>query len=276
MSLSDKTVLITGASMGIGRSMALRLAQENPAHLILLSRSHDKLETIRDEIKAQNLAATPNVIIAAIDIQDQKAVNEAIEKTVNETGQPIDILINNAGLALGTPNIFSDLKIPDINTMIGTNISGLLYTTHAVLNAGKMLSRSHGTILNITSTTALEAPPFPGEAIYHASKAFQEGFTNSLRNELSSTSIRVLALRPGVVATHFHEQRVGFDKGMYDGFMEGFEPLVADDVAEAAAWMLGQGERVSVKALDVVPTAQRSLAVFDRGWVERQGEAMKD
>ena len=154
--------------------------------------------------------------------------------------------------------------------MTGTNINGLLYTTHAVLNAGLMLKRSHGTIMTVTSTTALEAPPFPGEAIYHASKAFQEAFMNSLRNELVDTSLRVLVLRPGVVATHFHEQRVGFDDEKYQDFMKGFEPLVADDVAEAAAWMLGQGERVSVKALDVVPTAQRSLPVFDRGWSERQ------
>lgn len=86
-----------------------------------------------------------------------------------------------------------------------------------------MLSRGEGTILNITSTTALEAPPFPGETVYHANKALQEAFTNALRNELTETNIRVLALRPGVVATHFHTQRVGFDQEMYDGFMKGFQ-----------------------------------------------------
>jgi 3-hydroxy acid dehydrogenase/malonic semialdehyde reductase len=74
------------------------------------------------------------------------------------------------------------------------------------------------------------------------------------------------------VATHFHEQRVGFDKGMYEGFMEGFEPLVAGDVAEAAEWMLSCEEKISVKALDVVPSAQRSLSVFDREWNKRAGK----
>lgn len=106
--------------------------------------------------------------------------------------------------------------------MNGTNVSGMMYCTHAVLNSG-MLTAKSGIILNVTSTTALEVPPFPGEAVYHANKAAQEGFTNALRTELSGTNIRVLALRPGVVATNFHEQRVGYDKGMYDEFMEGFQ-----------------------------------------------------
>jgi 3-hydroxy acid dehydrogenase/malonic semialdehyde reductase len=173
---------------------------------------------------------------------------------------------------IGAPNTFPDLNMTDITTMTATNINGMLHTTHAVLNDGKMKSRGRGTILNITSTTALEVPPFPGESIYHATKAFQEGFTNALRTELVGTNIKVLALRPGVVATHFHEQRVGFDKGMYDGFMEGFEPLVAEDVAEATEWMLSCEERISVKALDVVPSAQRSLSVFDREWTKRAGK----
>ena len=87
-----------------------------------------------------------------------------------------------------------------------------MYTTYAVLNTSMKKSPSKtSTILNITSTTALEAPPFSGEAVYHANKALQEGFTNALRNELSGTNIKVLALRPGVVATLFHRQRVGYD-----------------------------------------------------------------
>lgn len=184
---------------------------------------------------------------------------------------PIDVLINNARLAFGAPAAFPDLKNEDIITMAGTNVNGLIFTTYAALNEGKMKERGRGTILNITSTTALEAPPFPGEAVYHSSKALQESFTNALRNELVGTNIKVLALRPGVVATHFHEQRVGFDRGMYEEFIEGYEPLVADDVAEAAVWMLRTKERVSVKTLDVVPTAQRSLPVFDRAWNERNG-----
>lgn len=117
----------------------------------------------------------------------------------------------------------------------------------------------------------LEVPPSPGEAVYHTAKAAQEVFTNVLRTELVGTNIRVLALRAGIVDTHFHEQRVGIDKGMYEEFMEGFEPLVAGDVAGAVVWMVGTEEKVSIKAVDVVPSAQRNLQVFDRGWNDRHG-----
>lgn len=94
--------------------------------------------------------------------------------------------------------------------------------TYAVLNRA-MLKKKAGTILNVTSITGLEVPPFPGEAVYHANKACQEAFTNAIRNELNGTDIRVLALRPGCVATNFHSQRVGHNKEMYDSFFEGFE-----------------------------------------------------
>ena len=125
-------------------------------------------------------------------------------------------------MALGTPARFPELKISDILTMNNTNINGMMFATHSVLNRS-MLARKEGTILNITSTTALEVPPFPGETVYHANKACQEGFTNALRNELTETNIRVLALRPGAVATHFHRQRVGFDDELYDKFFQGME-----------------------------------------------------
>jgi NADP-dependent 3-hydroxy acid dehydrogenase YdfG len=182
----------------------------------------------------------------------------------------MDILINNAGLALGAPAAFPHLSIPDITTMVNTNINGLMYVTYAVLNRS-MLPRKPGvgTILNITSITGLEVPPFPGEAMYHANKAFQEAFTNALRNELSGTDIRVLELRPGCVATNFHSVRVGHDKEEYEQFFEGFEPLVSEDIARAAIYMLSQRLNVSVKAMDVVPSAQRSITVFDRNWSER-------
>jgi 3-hydroxy acid dehydrogenase/malonic semialdehyde reductase len=267
MSLRNNNVLITGASIGIGATIARRLASEQ-ANLILFARSLDKLNSLAKEIQKEQTQIKLHT--ASVDVSDHIAVISAIENAVAQVG-PIDIAINNAGLALGAPNTFPNLKIEDVITMTGTNVNGMLFTTYAVLNEGKMKERGRGTILNITSTTALEVPPFPGESIYHASKAFQEGFTSALRTELVGTNIKVLALRPGVVATHFHEQRVGFDKGKYEAFMEGFEPLVAEDVAEAAAWMLSSGDRVSVKAVDVVPSAQRSLSVFDREWTQRNG-----
>lgn len=270
MSLKGQNVIITGASMGIGAAIAKRLALEQ-ATLILFARSTDKLNTLAHEIRSASSSSDVKIITRSVDVGDHKAISTAISNVVQEAG-PIDVLINNAGLALGAPSPFPDLKIEDVITMLNTNINGMMFTTYAVLNEGKMKERGKGTILNVTSVTGLEVPPFTGESVYHTSKAAQEAFTNALRCELVGTNIKVLALRPGVVATHFHEQRVSFDRGMYEGFIEGYEPLVAGDVADAAAFMLSTDERVSVKALDVVPTAQRSLPVFDREWNARHGK----
>lgn len=203
MSLKGQTILITGASMGIGAAIAKRLAAES-ATLILVARSNDKLEKLADELKRSHDGL--KILTIPVDVQDHQALSAAIQNVTHQVPH-IDILINNAGLALGAPNAFPDLKIQDVITMTGTNINGFMFATYAVLNEGKMKERGRGTILNVTSTTALEVPPFPGEAVYHASKACQEAFTNVLRTELVGTDIKVLALRPGVVATNFHEQR---------------------------------------------------------------------
>ena len=287
MSLKNQNIIITGASMGIGATIAKRLAAES-ANLILLARSEDKLKNIAEE--CQKAESTIKVHTASVDVSIHDSLRKAVANAVNELG-PIDVLINNAGLAVGAPNRFPDLTIDQITTMSGTNINGFMFATYAALNEGKMKERNKGTILNVTSTTGLEVPPFPGEAVYHASKAFQEAFSNVLRTELVGTDIKVLALRPGVTATNFHELRyvdyfflrsnstelcrVGYDRGQYDTFMEGFEPLIAEDVAEGAVFMLNQKERVSIKALDVVPTAQRSLQVIDKGWNERSSDRKK-
>ncbi|GKT44494.1 serine 3-dehydrogenase [Colletotrichum spaethianum] len=216
----------------------------------------------RLEVVTQKLSTSypgTKITYRAADVGSFENVDKAIASAVEEIGE-INILINNAGLALGAPARFNELEIEDVITMSNTNINGTMFVTHSVLNRSMMRQKpGKGIILNVTSTTALEAPPFPGEAVYHASKAFQEGFTNSLRNELAETDIKVLALRPGVVATHFHTQRVGFDKDQYGSFVEGYDPLVAEDVAHAALYMLDQPEKISIKALDVVPTGSQTF-----------------
>ncbi|KUL89075.1 hypothetical protein ZTR_06139 [Talaromyces verruculosus] len=266
MTLEGKVVLLTGASMGIGESIAQKLADAG-AHLILFSRSEDKLAVLAKTLKARNSKCS--VIFRSVDVQNFDAVEAAVKSCRAEMGE-IDYLINNAGLALGAPASFPELSIPDILTMNNTNINGMMFVTYAVLNHS-MIKRKEGTILNITSVTGLEVPPFRGEAVYHANKACQEAFSNALRNELSGTNIRVLVLRPGCVATNFHSLRVGHDKEKYESFFEGFQPLVSEDVSQAAVFMLDQPLNVSIKALDVVPSAQRSLHVFDRDWNDRNG-----
>ncbi|KAH9234461.1 hypothetical protein K456DRAFT_1761733 [Colletotrichum gloeosporioides 23] len=261
MGIEGKNVLVTGASMGIGEAIATALAAKG-ANLVLLSRSElaNKLSLTHGNLK---------IIYRAADVGNFDSVDKAIASAVEAMGQ-IDILVNNAGLALGAPATFPELKIQDVMTMASTNVNGMMYVTHSVLNRSMMKEKpGKGVILNITSVTGLEVPPFPGEAVYHASKAFQEAFTNSIRNELVKTDIKVLALRPGVVTTNFHSQRVGHDKEKYESFIEGYDPLISDDIAQAALYMLDQPPNISIKALDVVPTAQRSLNVFDKTWTDR-------
>ncbi|KAM0273605.1 hypothetical protein ACHAQH_008234 [Verticillium albo-atrum] len=226
----------------------------------------DKLEVVREKITA--MAPRVKVGIYPVDIQDHAEVDKAVQQAIADLGD-INILINNAGLALGAPARFWELPVDAVAQMSGTNVNGVMFTTHSVLNRS-MWPRKCGTILNISSVTGLECPPFNGEAVYHASKAFLEGFTNSLRNETSGSDIRVLALRPGVVNTHFHLQRVQYDKDAMDEFFHGYDPLVAEDVAQSALYMLSLPDHVSVKALDCVPTAQRALTNFDREWKSRQ------
>ena len=203
MSLKNQNIVITGASMGIGATNAKRLASES-ANLILFARSEDKLEDIAQE--CQKIQSNIKVHTASVDVSNHEALRNAMSNAVNKLG-PIDVLVNNAGLAVGAPSRFPDLTIDQITTMSGTNINGFMFAPYTALNEGKMKERNKGTILNVTSTTGLEVLPFPGAAVYHASKAFQEAFSNVLRTELVGTDIKVLALRPGVTATNFHELR---------------------------------------------------------------------
>ncbi|KAG9571269.1 NADP-dependent L-serine/L-allo-threonine dehydrogenase ydfG, partial [Aureobasidium melanogenum] len=247
MDVRNKTVLLTGASMGIGEAMASSLASQG-ANLILISRSEDKLSKVAAELSKAHSGI--KCIYRAADVSDYESVDKVVKSATEELG-PVDILVNNAGLALGAPNAFPDLSITEILTTNNTNVNGLMLTTYSVLQHG-MRQRGEGTILKITSVTALEVPPFAGEAVYHVNKACQGGFTDALRSELVGTNIRVLALRP-----------------IYDEFFNGYTPLEAKDIADAATYMLKQPVHISVKAMDVVPTAQRSLATFDREWDKR-------
>ncbi|KAL6406615.1 hypothetical protein AUP68_09415 [Ilyonectria robusta] len=264
-SLTGRTALITGASMGIGQAIAIKLA-EHGVNVALVSRSKDKLEATRVAILEKGYQV--KIGVYAVDIQNHSDVDKAVAQAISDLGQ-IDILVNNAGLALGAPARFWELPIELVQQMSGTNINGVMFTTHSVINRS-MWPRKKGTIINVSSVTGLECPPFNGEAVYHASKAFLEGFSNSLRMETSESDIRVLTLRPGCVDTHFHLQRVQYDKEAMDEFFKGYEPLIAEDLANSVIYMLRAPERISIKALDCVPTAQRALTRFDREWNSRR------
>lgn len=149
--------------------------------------------------------------------------------------------------------------------MNGTNVAGVMYTTQSVLNR-TMWPRKEGTILNVLLVTALECPPFDGEAVYHANKVCLEAFSNSLRMETTGSNIMVLVIRPGCVAAHFHLQRVKYDEKAMDEFFHGYKPLVGDDISDAIVYMLSRLAKTSIKTLDCVPTAYRALTRFDTEW----------
>ncbi|KAF7956224.1 hypothetical protein EAE96_005144 [Botrytis aclada] len=253
--------------MGIGEAIATRLASDG-ANLVLLSRSKNKLDKIKEKILSK--APSTRISVFTIDIQSYKDVDKAVESAVIEFGS-INILINKAGLALGAPAAFWESSLELIDQMSTTNISGTVYTTHSVLNRS-MIPNSKGTILNVSSVTGLETPPFSREAVYHANNACIEAFNNSLRMETAGTNIRVMVIRPGVVNTHFRLQRVKFDQDAMDEFTSEYPPLVAEDIANSVSFMLAQPESTTIKALDCVPTAQRSLTNFDRTWNEPNNE----
>ncbi|KAI2842531.1 hypothetical protein CBS76997_7632 [Aspergillus niger] len=267
--LKGRTAVITGASMGIGEAIAMTLAEKG-MNVALLARSGDKLEAVRARIERK--CPDINVRAYSVDIQSHAEVNAVVKLIVSALGD-IEVLINNAGLALGAPGRFWELPIEMVEQMNGTNITGVMYMTHSVLNQS-MWPRKRGTIINVSSVTGLECPPFNGEAVYHANKACLEAFTNSLRMETAGSNIRVSVLRPGCVVSHFHLQRVKYDQNAMDEFFYGYEPLVPEDLAEAVWYMVSCPERTTIKALDCVPTAQRALTRFDREWnARRDGES---
>ncbi|MBK1882312.1 SDR family NAD(P)-dependent oxidoreductase [Luteolibacter pohnpeiensis] len=252
----DKTlkVLITGGSSGIGLAIATQLVQAG-ADVVSLSRSGSK---------------KPNVGVRQVrcDITDKKETHNVVEE-LRANGWIPDVLINNAGIALGAPHAFWEQPIDDIHQVIGVNVLGVVNATHAVLRS-MWIPNGKGTIVNVSSVTGLEVPiKGMGEVSYHSSKAFLEGFSNALRNEMLGTDIRVLAVRPGFVRTNFHFDRVGRKDDKFEKVFEGMTPLSADDVADAVVWAISKPERISIKALDIVPTPQRSLTQNDREWNAR-------
>ncbi|TIC24849.1 NAD(P)-binding protein [Wallemia mellicola] len=278
MSLVGKSVFITGASSGIGAALAKQLVVAG-ADVYLFARSTDKLKSLAEEIKLQNPEKKAQVAFSQDgDVTQYDKVKKAVDECIAAFGK-IDILINNAGLALGAPRRFHEQSLEEIQTVNDVNVMGVYWATHAVLN-GSMIKNNSGTILNVSSITGLNAPTFPGEATYHASKTSLEGFSNVLRHELTGTDIKVLVIRPGCVETHFHEQRVGYDKELYDDFFSGFDykafidehdrQLTADEVAEGAISMLSTPLKVSINALNIMPTPQRGY-INDTTWNARHG-----
>jgi serine 3-dehydrogenase/3-hydroxy acid dehydrogenase/malonic semialdehyde reductase len=236
-------VFITGATAGFGAAMARTFVQNG--HKVLISgRREDRLQALSAELGA---AARPLVL----DVTDKASIKAALDSLPAEW-QQIDVLINNAGLALGvTPAHESSLE--DWDTMIATNCSGLVAMTRAILPA--MVARGSGTVINLGSVAG--DTPYPGGNVYGATKAFVEQFTLNLRADLVGTGVRATNLAPGLCGgTEFSNVRLKGNDAAAAKVYEGTEPLTAEDIANTAFWIATLPPHININRIEMMPTCQ--------------------
>lgn len=246
--IKHKTVFITGASSGIGKACAEHFAGLG-VNLIITARRMDRLKKIANELSSQYEV---KCIPIQLDVQSNEQV-EAVFRKLETNKMEVDILVNNAGLALTSDKI-QDGKINNWDTMINTNIKGLLYVTKAALPF--MLKKNHGHIINIGSVAGHGC--YPSGNVYCATKHAVRAISKSLRMDLLGTAIRVSEVDPGAVETEFSEVRWN-DKDKAKKLYQGFNPLVADDIADAVIYCATRPLHVNVAELVIFPQAQASL-----------------
>ena len=235
---------ITGATSGFGAACARRFAAHGWT-LILCGRRQDRLEALRAE-----LAATAPVHAFPLDVRDETAVNAAIAALPVEFSE-VDLLVNNAGLALGLePAHRCDMD--DWQRMIDTNIKGLLYCTRAILPG--MVARNRGHVVNIGSVAGNY--PYPGGNVYGATKAFVKQFSLNLRADLLGTRVRVTNIEPGLAESEFSRVRFKGDDSKAARIYEGTQPLRPEDIADIVYWAATCPVHININRVEVMPVAQ--------------------
>lgn len=244
MTFADRTFLITGATSGFGEATA-RQAVAKGAKVVIAGRRNERL------LRLQKDLGEAQAFPLCFDVRDKEAVGMAIA-TLPERFRVIDVLVNNAGLALNTAPA-QDVPLEQWEQMIDTNIKGLIYMTRAVLP--QMLARNAGHIINIGSMAGNY--PYKGGNVYGASKAFVKQFSLNLRTDLLGTNIRVTNLEPGLAETEFSEVRLG-DKAKAADIYKGTQPLTAGDVAECVLFCASLPAHVNVNRMEIMPVCQAS------------------
>lgn len=243
-----KRALITGASSGIGRATALRLAKEG-LDVVLLARRKERLEILKQEIESRYQV---NVILLQADVRNYQQLEKEFKNQSTEI-EKVDVLVNNAGLASGTGKL-SELQPHEWNDMIDTNIKGLIALTR--LMAPKLLKSSRGHIVNVGSVAGRWV--YPGGAVYCGTKFAVRAISDALRLEMLGTPIRVTNIEPGMVETEFSVVRLQSEdkaKAVY----QGMTPLLADDIADCIAWSLSRPAHVNIQELVIFPTDQAGV-----------------
>lgn len=243
----SKTVLITGATAGFGLSAARRFAAEG-WKVIATGRRAERLEALKAEL------GIDVVHTCAFDIRDAAAIDAALANLPDAFAK-VDLLINNAGLALGTgPAQEADLG--QWQQMVDTNITGLMTITHRML---PRLIETKGAIINISSVAANY--PYRGGNAYGGTKAFVRQFSLGLRSDLHDTGVRVTSIEPGMAETEFTLVRTGGDQGASDSLYQGANPMTAEDIAETLYWVASLPAHLNINTLELMPVSQ-SFAGF--------------
>ena len=248
-----KIALITGATSGIGEACARKFA-EGGYNLILTARRAEKL----DEIKAQLEAEGTQVKVLAFDVRCAEATKAAIESLEPEW-QKIDVLINNAGLALGLEKEYEG-NIDDWSTMIDTNIKGLLTMTRLIVPG--MVARNEGHVINVGSVA--DDAAYAGGNVYCATKAAVKAITDGLRIDVAESAVRVTNLKPGLVETNFSNVRFRGDNERADNVYRGITPLTGADIADVAFYAASAPKHVQIAEVLILATHQANGSVIHR------------
>jgi NADP-dependent 3-hydroxy acid dehydrogenase YdfG len=249
----NKVVMITGATSGIGMACARKFA-ENGDRLILTGRNEDRLADIKKELVAQGA----DVLTLVFDVRDREKASQAV-KTLPAEWQEIDVLVNNAGLALGLEPEYEG-NLDEWETMIDTNVKGLLTMTRLVVPG--MVQRNSGHIINVGSVAGDAA--YAGGNVYCATKAAVKALTDGLRIDVAHTAIRVTNLKPGLVETNFSNIRFHGDTERAANVYKGVKPLTGDDIADVAVYASNAPAHVQIAEVLILATHQASGSVIVR------------
>ena len=238
-----KTALITGATSGFGEATAKKFV-ENGWKVIVTGRRADRLATLVEALGGASVAHG-----ASFDIRDEAAMNTALD-ALPEDFRGVDLLINNAGLALGTAPA-PESKLDDWKTMIDTNITALVTMTKRMLPT---LMERKGAIINISSTAALY--PYTGGNVYGASKAFVKHFSYNLRCDVVGSGVRVTSVEPGLCESEFTLVRTGGNQAAYDALYKGAEAIQPEDIAETLFWVATLPPHINITDIELMPVSQ--------------------
>ncbi len=248
------TILVTGATSGFGKAIAKKFASHQ-WNCIITGRRKEKLEALADELKNKY---NSKILTLVFDVQNREEVEEHLGQLPAEW-KDIDILVNNAGLALGKES-FDKANLDDWDTMINTNIKGLLYVSKAVVPY--MTERGKGHIINIGSIAGKEV--YPGGNVYCATKHAVDAISQAMRIDLVSHKIKVTAIHPGAAKTEFSTVRFKGDEEKVAQTYTGFTPLSAEDIADIVYYCGTLPAHVCINDLVVTPTAQANATIFHR------------